>query len=443
MADTSTPNVLLILTDQQSADAMSCRIGNTYISTPAMDSIASNGVLFTQAYCVHPLCVPSRTSLFTGRYPHETGVLSNADTSKDISAFQCLGKVFDGAGYDTGYVGKWHLPYPIEDRQTHGFGFRANIICNGADLHNADEAIRFLRTERDAPFFLVVSYNNPHNICEWARGSRGELPDGQIGSPPPMKECPPLKYNHLPEDDEAEILSLLRRSYHASPTFPVSNFGEREWREYLWAYYRMVETVDERIGHLLAAIDATGQRENTVVVFLSDHGDAQGAHRWNQKTVFYDESSRVPFVVSYPEKISPGVSNRLVQSGIDLVPTLCDIAGIEAPGDLPGISLFDTAAENEDDVGRSWIVCETRFVQGAEIEGAIPQVDGRMIRSLRFKYCVYEKGEHRESLVDMEQDPGETVNLARKTEYLHVLDQHREYLREFCSETGDSFPVKR
>ncbi len=130
------------MTDQQSSDAMSCRIGSDYITTPAMDSLAANGMLFTRAYCPHPLCVPSRTSMLTGRYPHETGVLSNADRSKDLSAFPGLGRIFRDAGYDTGYVGKWHVPYPIEDPETHGFRYCANIRNNGADLHNLDEAMR-------------------------------------------------------------------------------------------------------------------------------------------------------------------------------------------------------------------------------------------------------------------------------------------------------------
>lgn len=416
-------------------------MGDEYISTPAIDSLASNGMLFTRAYCPHPLCVPCRASMLSGRYPHDTGVLSNADRNRDMSEFPCLGTLFRDAGYETGYVGKWHAPFPIENSETHGFSHIANIRNNGADFANTSEAISFLQRPRSAPFFLVASYNNPHNICEWGRGARGQLPDGEIASPPPMDECPPLKPNHLPEEDETEAIFLLRRSYQATPMFPVGDFGEKEWREFLWGYYRIVERVDRRIGHLLQGLEATGQKENTVIIFLSDHGDMQGAHRWNQKTVFYDESSRVPFIVSFPKVIKPGTSKILVQTGIDLLPTLCDFADIAIPDQLPGISLYDAATGNDGEIDRSYIVSETRFVQGAEIDGSIPEVDGRMVRSRKFKYCVYDWGDYRESLTDMEQDPGETVNLARDSEHSPVLNQHRAYLREFCSETGDSFPV--
>ncbi len=293
---------------------------------------------------------------------------------------------------------------------------------------------------RDAPFFLVASYNNPHNICEWGRGERGALPDGKLDSPPPIEKCPPLKHNHLPENDETEAITLLRRSYQASTTFPVGDFGEREWREYLWAYYRMVEIVDEKIGRLLSSLETAGQKGNTVILFLSDHGDAQGAHCWNQKTVFYDESSRVPFIVSHPERAGSSLSSQIVQTGIDLIPTLCDIAGIGIPSELPGISALDVTLGRGRTAERDWIVCETQFVQGAAIDGMIPHVDGRMVRSERFKYCIYNRGGHRESLVDMEHDPGETLNLARNTDYFNILKQHRAYLQEYCSKASDTFP---
>ena len=116
------PNILVIMTDQQSADAMSCRIGNQSIKTPAMDSIAARGVSFTRAYSPNPLCVPARTSIFTGQYPHVTGVQTNSDINKVVSAeHRCLAKYFRDAGYDTGYLGKWHMPFPVKETSVHGF----------------------------------------------------------------------------------------------------------------------------------------------------------------------------------------------------------------------------------------------------------------------------------------------------------------------------------
>jgi len=432
------PDILLIITDQQSADVLSCRMGRRYINTPAIDSLFEQGMFFSQAYCASPLCVPSRMSMFCGRYPHETDVQSNLDISTDVSAFPCLGSIFREAGYATGYVGKWHIPYDVNNRELHGFEFMENILCNGADHHNSEAAIRFMQIEREAPFFLVASYNNPHNICEWARGIRGgELPDARLEHPPSMDKCPPLKLNHSPAHNETDAISLLRKAYQSNPMFPVGNFCEQDWREYLWAYYRMVEAVDAQIGVMLDWLQDSGKRDNTVIVFTSDHGDAQGAHRWNQKTVLYDESARVPFIISCPAKLESGMSDWLCQIGIDLMPTLCDAAGIAVPSDILGISLLDKEAVPR----RSWITSETRFVQGASGDEFPAGIDGRMIRSQRFKYCVYDMGTCRESLVDIQNDPGEMCNLASRPEYAGILEEHRGYLRTFCSDSGDKFSI--
>ena len=115
------PNILLVMTDQQSADAMSCRMGKAFINTPAMDSLAANGVSFTRAYTANPLCVPARTSMFTGQPPHVTGFQTNDLTVPLDGRYRCFGTRFSEAGYDTGYFGKWHLPFSAKDPSAHGF----------------------------------------------------------------------------------------------------------------------------------------------------------------------------------------------------------------------------------------------------------------------------------------------------------------------------------
>ena len=433
------PNVLLIVTDQQFADAMSCRIGKKYINTPAMDSLAASGTLYSRAYCANPVCVPSRAAMFTGHYPPETGVLSHVVKKLDYHRFPSMGTVFRNAGYRTGYVGKWHVPIPINDLGASGFEFFENIRFNGADPHIVPTAVKFLKQNRDKPFLLVASFNNPHNICEWARGSRGrKLPDGHVGTPPAMDECPPLPANHQPPRSETDIMALLRRSYHASRTFPVGAFGEKQWREYIWAYYRMIESVDRRIGELIDVLRDSGQEENTVIVFTSDHGDCHGAHRWNQKTVFYDESARVPLIIAHKGQTSSSVSNRLVNTGVDLLPTLCDYAGIPIPKGLPGLSL----KTDEGEISREYVVCQNQFLQGAEVDGGIPKPTGRMVRSDRFKYCLYSEGERRESLVDMEKDPSEMVNQAGNPEFRDVLNRHRAFLKEFAERHKDEMALQ-
>src|SRR5579859_148555 len=143
------PNVLVIITDQQSADALSCRIGRRYINTPHMDSLAARGVFFTRAYSANPICVPSRTSMFTGRYPCETGVQSNDRVPFDARAFPTLGTYFRQAGYATGYVGKWHMLIPIENPDLSGFDSFANIQNNGGDAQTPAAVAAFLGRKRD------------------------------------------------------------------------------------------------------------------------------------------------------------------------------------------------------------------------------------------------------------------------------------------------------
>lgn len=398
------PNILIITTDQQFADAASYRIGTRYIHTPNMDSLAANGTVFARAYCANPLCVPSRTSMYTGRYPTETGVMTNDDRTKvplDPRKVPIMGKVFQNAGYQTAYFGKWHIAFPEQQAAIHGF---AATEAKQDDPTTSSQAAKFLRAKHDAPFLMVASLLNPHNICEWARGQ--ELPLGDIGHPPPVDQCPPIRPNHEPPANEPDIVALIRKSYQSAPTFPVSNFDQKKWREYLWAYYRLIEKVDREIGVVLRALRETGLDRNTLVVFTADHGDCQGSHRWNQKTILYEEAARVPFVISYPGTTKPGTSNRLVNTGIDLIPTLCDYAGIAPPPNLPGLSLKSSRDP------RQYVVVSDRLIQGAEVDGRLPTPDGRMLRGERYKYCAYSEGQHRESLVDLEKDPGEMTNLA-------------------------------
>lgn len=437
-AETRPPNILIVITDQQSADAISFRAGRRFLRTPAMDSLAANGTFFSRAYCSNPLCVPSRTSMFTGRYPSETGVQDTTLTPIDHLRFPLMGSLFRRAGYATPYFGKWHIPYAEANASTHGFDLMPRDRKKGDD-GIAASAAAFLRASRREPFLMVASFVNPHNICEWARGE--PLPEGTIGGPPAVQECPPRVPNHEPQRNEPDGVAMMRRSYQNTPTFPVSGFDEKKWREYRWAYYRMIEKVDGVIGQVLAGLRDAGQEERTIVVFMADHGDCQGAHRWNQKTVFYDESARVPLIISRKGVTKAGVSNGLVNTGLDLLPTVCDYAGIGVPEGLLGVSLKDSASGANGRDRRRCVVVSNKMVQGGPIDGRIPILEGRMIRSDRYKYCLYNEGRLRESLVDMEKDPGEMVNLAVDSAFRDELRRHRLMLKQFQMQTRDSFPM--
>lgn len=435
LIDEKRPNILFIMTDQQSADAMSWQLGKKFLNTPAMDEIASKGTIFTRAYSANPLCVPCRTSIFTGLYPHQTKVQTNSDIIEPLAGkIKNMGMIFKEAGYDTGYIGKWHMAFPAKDPSSHGFDFMRSIKNIGVDEEIPGGAEEFLKLKRDKPFFLVTSFVNPHNICEWARGDK--LPDGDIGLPPAADQCPPAVNNLGEMQNEPELIRLIKKSYQSSKLFPVGDFNEKKWGEYRWAYYRMIEKVDALIGKVIQSLRKSGQYENTVILFTSDHGDMQGAHGWNQKTVLFEESTQVPFIISEPGHRIKKTNNILVNTGIDILPTLCTSAGISLSAKYPGIDV------NKIGHSRKYIVVQNKMIQGEPVDGVKPEPSGRMVRSERFKYCTYDRGERSESLVDLERDPGEMANLAYREEYKDVLEKHRQYLRDWCRQTGDSFMVQ-
>ncbi len=230
----------------------------------------------------------------------------------------------------------------------------------------------------------------------------------------------------------------MRHSYQATPTFPVGDFDEGKWRQYMWAYYRLIEKVDWRISQVLTALRDSGQADNTLIACTADHGDCQGAHGWNQKTILYEEAARVPFMLSYPGVIKQGTSSRLVHTGVDLIPTLCDFASIPTAADLPGMSLRNTAIGSETGDPRDYVVVTNRLAQGLSTD---PAPDGRMVRGQDYKYTAYSEGKNREALVDLVKDPGEMVNLAGDPASREILVRYRKILADWCRKYGDDFNV--
>ncbi|MFP6674465.1 MAG: sulfatase-like hydrolase/transferase [Pirellulaceae bacterium] len=430
------PNILFIITEQNFADVMSCVMGDQYLKTPNLDALAQRGMRFDRAYAANPICVPSRNSIFSGYYPFETGLQSNS--KKPLSeAMICMGKHFKDAGYDTGYFGKWHLNIRSKDTARHGFDQMGVLKGNGADHDIPPPATAFLNLKRDKPFLLVTSFTSPHDICQMVRGEK--IPGGSVGPFPDPADCPPLPINYAPPIDETDSMTLMRQSYQATKMTPIANFDGDKWRQMRWGYHRLVERADREIGKVLAALKDSGHERNTLVIFTADHGDCTGAHQFAQKTVFYDESARIPFIVAYPGHINAGLSHELVNVGIDTLPTMLEFAGIEIPRQLKGLSLKPVCEESTDVKRRDYIVISNHMVQGAVLKGQKrpPSCRGRMVRTADHKYSVYDLGDHRESFVDMKVDPHEMRNRARDPSYQVLLKKHRDILRKYAAETGD------
>lgn len=429
------PNILLIMTDQQFAGAMSCA-GDASLQTPNMDWLATRGILFNKAYCSNPICVPSRSSMITGRLPHEIDVNYNID-NKYIHA-SSVGRLLKNAGYDTGYVGKWHIPMANSNAQWHGFNTIQHALNNGIDPLIAKPSVDFIRRKRDKPFFLISSFVNPHDICEWARiasGIEDTLPNGEIPPTPPPEECPPLPKNFAIPNDEPSVIRDLQRS--ALRTYPVRNWSPNTWRQYRWAYSRMIEKVDAQIGEILRGLKESGELDKTLIVFTSDHGDGMGAHQWNQKTLFYDESSRVPFIAVRPYNKESSVNNTaLINTGTDLAATFMDYAKQPLDDSYHGKSI-KSILENRTKKSHQFVVSENNL---APKYGQPGKVYGRMVRTQRYKYVIYSTGTNREQLHDMELDSGEMHNLIQYPDYQNILKDHQNHLSEWIRQTKDFFP---
>ena len=426
----SRPNLLLVMTDQQTDEAMSCA-GNPHLSTPAMDRIAARGVRFARSYVTQPLCLPCRSSIQTGRYPHEIGTSTNGTEMN--GEYPMLGNLLRDGGYDTAYFGKWHVAASFE-----AAGYPTDSEDIRSDSVAADKAIEYLHAPRDKPFFLTVSVRNPHDVCQLAR--RQELPQGPIPPVPDAEaQLPPLPANFaIPENEPTAIRMSQER--HRDFHYPTGDWTDLEWRQYLWGYYRLVEKADREIGRVLDALRDSGHEDNTVIILTSDHGEGVASHHWNQKQILYEQAVRVPLLIADPQASNPGsTSDALVSTGIDLMPTILDVAGIPSPpGPIHGQSLQPLVQGAATSWERRYVIAETTFARGQNYGAS-----GRMVRTERYKYVVYDTGDGREQLFDLEADPNEMNNLAADPEYQPELNEHRKLISEWAAETGDEFPLVR
>ncbi|MEO2045888.1 MAG: sulfatase/phosphatase domain-containing protein [Pirellulales bacterium] len=294
--------------------------------------------------------------------------------------------------------------------------------------------IEFLKKKRARPFFVIASFINPHDICFAYRAYKGKSPNRkssvehlyQLAAKMPPEQLPPLPDNFRIPELEPDAIDLYSKATAVTPAGTMRKvYNEHQWRIYRWIYCRLTEQVDRHIGRILDALKRNGLEEETLVVFTSDHGDMDACHRLASKGRFYEQSVRVPLLMRYRGKIIPGkVDDHLISSGLDILPTLCSYAGVDVPKNLLGKSLRPIVEGNPVKTWREYVVTENHTC--------------RMLRSRRFKYCIYWDGELRESLVDMRNDPGEMKDLVSTPEYKTALNKHQCYLRQWITLSSDA-----
>jgi arylsulfatase A-like enzyme len=432
------PDVIILLTDQQRADAFGAA-GATDVRTPSMDRLAREGVLFTQAFVASPQCSPSRAALMTGRYPHRTGVMGNVGVDRAEgrsgipratapaegmssaldSSLPTIGRTFAAAGYDTAYFGKWHLGGTPGE---YGFESHDSTIH---DPELASRVVSFLRERADRgarkPLLLIVSWLNPHDVYNVLSAAPPDaraltaatLPSNLVDS----LQQKPFPQRHYREEDQGR---------------PFAGANEALWRRYRSFYNGLVETVDREIGLVLGAV---ARRDvPPITVFSSDHGDLGGAHGLPYKgPAMYEELVRVPLVIASPGRIPTARSDALV-SLIDLLPTLCDLTGVAAPAGVDGLSLRPLL-EQRASQRRGW---QREMIFGEYYGKQSWRVPIRMVRTARWKYVRYVG--YGEELYDLAADPGELHNLARDPRAASERTRLSRELDDWIRRTGDPFP---
>ncbi len=407
------PNILFINVDQLGMEPIGAH-GCTDVNTPNIDRLAGEGTTFRESHCADPICCPTRASWFTGRMSCEHAVVyNNTPIRKDLPD---LGRWLRDRGYEAVHSGKWHVPgRSLPNSFDIVYGEHWDGEYADESVVRAAEAYLRNRTSSD-PFFLVVGLLQPHDCCYWA---------GPYGKPPANQPYPEImdKLPALPPNFNYEMAEAQLAKQQGSHRIGVKgksvteDWSEETWRYYIWSYHRDVEMVDAVVGHMLEALEDSGCADNTIVIFGSDHGEGHGRHHRILKEYLYDEIVKVPLIYSCPGRLPENQQDtgHLV-SGVDLVPTVCDFAGIEPPPDQRGRSLRPLLAGNR--------------TEWREFVAAECFIAGRMIRTPQFKYITY-KGDPVEQLFDMKNDPWEVENLATESRHSSVIEDHRKLLAEW------------
>ena len=439
------PNVLFIISDDLTATALSCS-GNTLCQTPNIDRLAAEGTRFTRAFCNATYCGPSRASFLSGYYPHATGVLGYTSPRPAIGDRATWPQHFKQSGYYTARVSKvYHMGVPggIEyggDGRDHDGGNGADdaaswterfnspgpewkaagtgetlernpdgkkpvvggntfvvVEADGDDEVHSDgktaaKAVELLETRSDEPFFLAVGFVRPHvPFVAPRKYFEPFLPYEKLPLPPKL----PGAWDNIPK---AGI------NYKTSKNMQMDI---RRQKKAVGGYYASVAFLDAQVGKVLAALERSGQADNTIVIFTSDHGYHLGEHDFWAKVSLRDESSMVPLIIRVPGK-RPAVCDSFVEL-IDLFPTVASLCGLEVPERLQG---KDVSAMFDDPSRR---VRDTAFC-------VAPSRKGFLLRDERWAYLQYaEDATAGIELYDIKADPNQYTNLANDPQHDSIV----------------------
>ncbi len=415
------PNIVYVFADQMRAHAMGC-MGHKYVSTPNMDALAAEGLLFTNAISATPVCSPYRAQLLTGRLgtPSGTGVGRNDKRLPDSEVR--ISDILKNEGYATGYIGKWHLSGnlyghrvdPVDAENRRGWDYWAVRNCSHAHsnveywLNDAttpisvdgwepdvqtDLAVDYIQSNKNNSFALMVSFGPPHSPYGW--------PDHND------------MYDHV-ED-------VFRPNY-----FPPEEGdpGAYPDAENVRKYHAGVSGIDVCIGRIVDALEQEGLADNTILCFSSDHGDMLGSQGYRIKQKPFEEAMNVPFIMRYPGKIAPAKTDYLFSS-IDVMPTLLGLCDAPVPSNVHGADLSDLFT------GQSRVEQEEVFAMNGN--------DWRCIRTKEWMYAF--DGDGHWVMYNLKDDPYEMNNLVDHPDYLAKRTELRTRLDALRTRYEDSGKV--
>ena len=447
----SRPNILWICTDQQRYDTIGA-LGNPHVDTPNIDRLIAEGFALTHAYCQSPICTPSRASFLTGQYASAVHVTGNGNSHFPDTP-PLVTKMLSDAGYDCGLIGKLHLSSayrriekrvddgyrywqyshaPRDDWET-GHDYADWVRSKGevlgelikspdgvpAELHQttwcAEKTIEFMREQRDGPWLTCVNIYDPHPPFNPPKAYRDRF-DPQAVNGPLFRE------SDLAQQAKLEAIDFQSKGRHPDAIEPHSPGKNpraergRDARTLIAAYYAMIALIDDQIGRVIAALEDTGQRDNTLVIFTSDHGEMLGDHGLLKKGCrFYEGLVRVPLIFSWPGHVQSGQRSDALVELRDIAPLLLELAGRAVPDRMQPRSLLPMlSGACPADEHREFVRCE--------YYDALDQADGTyatMYRNRQYKLVVYH-GHGLGELYDLVADPGEFDNLWDDAEYVDV-----------------------
>ncbi len=480
---TEKPNLLFLWTDQQRANTMAA-YGNTAIHTPHLNRLSSESVVFRKAYVSQPVCSPSRSTVMTGLWPHTTGVLENNIPLPEEA--QCLPELLNDPDYKTGYFGKWHLGdevfaqhgfkewkaieyyrnYYSENRDKSTLSDYHNYLLKEGFTPDTDDglfsrgfatrlplehtkpkylerqSIEFLKENQNQPFCLYVNFLEPHNPYYGPLDDEHNIKEIFLPEniDDPLSPQDPLRYR------------LLRQSVIKNGRAGFDLATHQGWKGLTKQYWGLVSQVDLSVGNILQTLEDLGLADNTIVVFTSDHGDMMGAHNMLGKTVMFEESARVPWLMRIPQF---GRKQKMIDqpvSHIDLVPTLLDLMQGDIPSHLPGKSLVpQIKGESTQDEGDVFVEWNPNTRLGSALPRSIPGISEQEIERVhdapirtvvtrdgwKLNLCKHDKSQ----LFNLQEDPYETTNLFYNSQYKNKVDELSRKIADWQVRTHDRVEI--